>query len=331
MRRFASIFRAGFYLPRFVASAAVIRNAPPAAAPVPLGIPVTNEDVAQVFQVPSNLVEGSCRPAELLFTQMDLVRARFAPLIATLGPDEDVTKIAAEVRQAKLENSDLEKAGAASLPVVSGAKETFRTTAWKSVREMLTFYEEVMLPVRVKREEFKLHELNSFHIKDDLKRGLSAFKQDYLDKQKARLIEVEGEMKACQNFISEVGASSFDTDICNDIANILRVCGERNPYAHRLALQVLEDMSLVGVPFNDITTKILSAAVFSDGALEDSALLFTLLEYPERGEVSVSTAPIEQIADETLKVISSRHHTPLDDGRQLRQSDTHPCLQRSLE
>ncbi|CBH13626.1 uncharacterized protein TEOVI_000802500 [Trypanosoma equiperdum] len=333
MRRFPPAVGVSLRQLRLVASPAVVRNVPPVKSFAPLGAAATNEDVARAFNVPPALLENSCRPAECLFAKMDLARSRFAPLIATIG-SEDVTKIAAEVRVAKMGKSVSTSAVAPpsrTIPPVAGAKEKFKTNVWKSVRELVTFYEEVMLPVRVKNEEFKFHELNNFHIKDDLKRGLSAFKQDYLDNQKVKLVEVQKQMEACQKFIRDIGASSFDTNIFNDIANILRICGERNPYALRLSLQVLEDMSLVGVPFDDITTKILNAAVFNDGPLDDSALLFTLLEYPERGEVSVATKPVEKIADETLEVISRRHRTPLDNGKLLRQSDTHPCLQRSPE
>ncbi|EKF27414.1 hypothetical protein MOQ_008867 [Trypanosoma cruzi marinkellei] len=138
-------------------------------------------------------------------------------------------------------------------------------------------------------------------------------------------------MQECQEFIKGIGKTAFDTAIFNDLANILRVCGECNPYAHRLSMRVLEDMNLLGVPFNDVTTKLLHAIVFNDGALDDSALMFTLVEYPERGEVSVSREPVDRIADSALRIISVRHQTPLDDGVKLRQSDTQPCLQRSAE
>lgn len=328
MRRLTPAVNGGHRLLRFVASAAVIRNVPLATSSAKLGTPVTREEVARAFNVPVAILEQTQNPAEILFTQVDLARARFAPLIATLSATEDITTIAAEVRAAK-SGGDV-NAAAARTPV-AGAKEKFQNTAWKSVRELVTFYEEVMLPVRTTYEDLKKHELSSFHIKDDLKRGLSAFKQDHLDKQKLELTKVQQKIHACQEVMKSVGKSAFDTDIFNDIANILRVCGERNPSAHRMAMQVLEDMNLVGVPFNELTVKLLHATVFNDGAFDDSALMFTLFEYPERGEVSVSGKAVEAIADDALKIISRRHQTPLDNGTKLRQKDTQPCLQRSVD
>ncbi|KEG11100.1 hypothetical protein DQ04_02981050 [Trypanosoma grayi] len=327
MRRLATALNDSRRLLRFVASAAVMRNVPLAKSSAKLGTAVTKEEVAQAFKVPAPILDKTCRPAEILFAEVDLARARFAPLIATLDAEEDITKVTAEVKAAKCGSGD----AAAALQPVAGAKEKFKTTAWTSVRQLLTFYEETLLPARVKYAEYKVHELNNFHIKDDLKRGLSAFKQDYLDKQKTELVKVQQKMQECQEFIKAIGKSAFDTLIFNDIANILRICGERNPHAHRMAMQVLEDMNLLGVPFNDATAKLLHAIVFNDGPIDDSALMFTLLEYPERGEVSVSREAVEKIADATLRIISGRHQTPLDDGRMLRQSDTHPCLQRSAE
>ncbi|KAH8607098.1 hypothetical protein ERJ75_001456300 [Trypanosoma vivax] len=318
---------------RLVASPVVLRNVPPAKTSSPLGVTVSKSEVSQAFQVPPELLEQSFRKAEILFTILDLARARFAPLIATVSAEDDLTRIRAEVRASKQPSGTvkLTEVSLAEPLVVSAAREKFQKTAWKNMRELLTFYEEVMLPARLVNELFETLQLTSFHIKDDLKRGLSAFKREHLEKQKAALSVVQERMETCQKFIKNVGATSFDTEIFNDIANILRICGENNPHAHRLSLQVLEDMSFVGIAANELTAKLLHAVVFNDGALDDSALLFSLLEHPERGEVSVSDGPIEQIADNVLQVISRRHHTPVDDGKLLRQTDTHPCLQRSAE
>ncbi|KAH9588597.1 hypothetical protein LSM04_000034, partial [Trypanosoma melophagium] len=203
MRRLAPSVNSSRLLLRFVASASVLQNVPPAKTSVKLGTPIAKEEVARAFNVPAALLEQTCRPAEILFTTVDLARSRFAPLIATLSAEEDVTKIAAEVRAAKGGNNT----NNTPVKAVAGAKEKFKNTAWSSVRELVTFYEEVMYPMRVKLQEYKVHELNSFHIKDDLKRGLSAFKQEHLDKQKAELVKVQKHMQDCQNFIKEAAQS----------------------------------------------------------------------------------------------------------------------------
>lgn len=309
---------------RAVHSVAVVHNAVPATTAEKLGSPVPREAVAAANKVPVSLLEKACNSRLVAFTGMDLARTRFAPLVATITADMDFNHLEHQV--ASRFHQDPSK-----LKPVPGALKKLRETQWKDMMSVMTFYEETMYPIRMKHHEFKDHELTSFHIKDVLKRGLTAFKQDYLDQQKEELTKVKASMKACEDFVTAAVADAFDTAVCNDIANILRIAGEKHAHAHRMALKILDDMNLMKVPYNAATAEILQATTFNDGPFDNSPLLFEVIEYPERGEVTVGAKSLESISDDILKLISNRHQTPLDDGVLLRSQETHPNLQQSPE
>ncbi|KPI84712.1 hypothetical protein ABL78_6234 [Leptomonas seymouri] len=309
---------------RTVHSVAVVQNTVPATAAAKLGSPVQKEDVAAANRVPAAILVKACNPRLVAFTEMDLARTRFAPLIASVTSAMDFNKVEHQV--ASKYSKDPSK-----LQPVPGALKTLRETQWKDMASVITFYEQTMYPIRMKYNEYKDYELTSFHIKDVLKRGLAAFKQDYLDQQKAELAKVVANMKACDDFVQTAVKDALDTAICNDIVNILRIAGEKHAHAHRMALKVLDDMNMLRIPYNAATREILQATVFNDGPFDNSPLLFEVIEYPERGEVTVGSKPLEKVSDDILKLISNRHQTPLDDGALLRSPETHPNLQRSPE
>ncbi|KAG5508760.1 hypothetical protein JKF63_05258 [Porcisia hertigi] len=305
-------------------SIAVLQNTTPATKAEKIGTIVSREAIAAANRVPVATLEKACNPRLVAFTEMDLARTRFAPLIATITDAVDYTSIEQQVASKFLKDPS-------KLQALPGALTKFRETSWKDAQSLINFYEETMYPIRVKHKEYKDYELTSFHIKDMLKRGLSAFKQDYLDQQKEELDKVKSHMKKCDDFVRAAVKEAFDTVVCNDIANILRIGGERHAHAHRMSLKVLADMNMMKVPYNAATTEILQAVTFNDGPFDNSPLLFEVIEYPERGEVHVGTGSLEKTSDDILKLISNRHQTPLDDGALIRSSETHPNLQRSPE
>ncbi|KPA77835.1 putative mitochondrial hypothetical protein [Leptomonas pyrrhocoris] len=326
MRRLApsSVVYVALQAARAVHSVAVLQNASPATVAEKLGSPVPKEAVAAANKVPAAILEKACNPRLVAFTEMDLARARFAPLIASITAGMDFNHVEHQV--ASKFNADKSK-----LMPVPGALKKLRETQWKDMAAVITFYEETMYPIRMKHNEYKDYELTSFHIKDVLKRGLTAFKQDFLDQQKAELTKVKASMKACDDFVHAAVVDALDTAICNDIANILRIAGEQHPHAHRMALKILDDMNMMKIPYNAATCEILQATTFNDGPFDNSPLLFEVIEYPERGEVTIGAGSLESISGDILKLISNRHQTPLDDGVLLRSTETHPNLQRSPE
>lgn len=295
---------------------------PPAAG---LGKVVSLDDVAAAHAVPPTLLDQAKHSREILFTQAELARYYFASLI------DSHSRVTKDLRL--LENEVCAEKGSdvAHAEAISGAKEKLETHAWSTTEELMRFYEEVMHPIRLLHRQYEFHLLNSYHMKDVLKRGLSAFKQDYLDEQEAQLkIEKEG-MNTCLKRIEAIVNASFTTDIANNLVNILRIAGEKSEPAHAMAVKVLEDMNMMKLPYNEITRLLVQIVSFRDGAFDNSALLFEIIEYPERGEVSLETGKLEAISDKILSLISNRHQTPLDDGVLLRSTETHPNLQRSSE
>lgn len=302
---------------------------PPAATTSPtttqrLGSAISASEVAKASGVPVSLLQKAKNPRLTAYTEMNLAASRFAPLIATIDNSADYNAVERAVAQRY-------RGDAAKLTPVPGALKKFTQTNWTDMASLITFYEETMYPIRMKHYEYKDYELTSFHIKDILKRGLSAFKQDFLDAQKTEQTKVKAQMKTCQDFIAAAVSDAFDTKVCNDLVNILRIGGQRHAHSHRMALKVLEDMNTMRIPFDAATMEIMQTAVFNDGPFDNSPLLFEVIEYPERGEVSVSKASLEDISGDILKLISNRHQTPLDDGKLLQSTETHPNLQRSPE
>ncbi|KAG5481975.1 hypothetical protein LSCM1_05687 [Leishmania martiniquensis] len=309
---------------RTVHSIAVLQNSTPATAAEKLGSIVTKEAVAAVNKVPAAILEKVCNPRLVAFTEMDLARTRFAPLIDSITEEVDYTSIEQQVASKFLKDPR-------KLQPTPGALKKFRETSWKDAKALIVFYEETMYPIRMKYREYKHHELTGFHIKDVLKRGLSAFKQDYLDQQREEQAKVKARMATCGEFLRAAVKDAFDTAVCNDLANILRIGGEKHAHAHRMALKILEDMNMMKVPYNAATVEIVQATTFNDGPFDNSPLLLEMIEYPERGEVHVGASSLEKISDDVLKLISHRHQTPLDDGVLIRSPDVHPNLQRSPE
>lgn len=286
---------------------------------ISLGVAISPAEVARVKSVPVEMLSSLVKPAVISWTKIDSIsRQKLAPLVNSIG-NTQLSAIASKVE------------GNPPKQVSTDGKVKFTTTDFKSAEELITLYETILYPARVAKKEYDVLELQSFHIKDDLKRGLSAFKQAYLDKEKVRLEEIKKAMKVKKDFIKKIGADNFSTEVCNDLVNVLRIAGQSNEDCRLLAVKVLEDMTFLEVPFNEITQQLLKNVTFGDGPFDDSSLLFSCVEYPERGEISASSAPLEEIADDALDIISRRHQTPLDSGILLRQGDTHPMLQRSAE
>ncbi|CCW71706.1 unnamed protein product [Phytomonas sp. Hart1] len=311
-------------LSRGAHSLAAVQSPLPPTTERKLGFPPSREEVANVFQAPLSILDKLETPRKMLFAEMNLTRTRYAPLIATITADVDFRKLERQVA-ARFDKSP------PKLQPFPDAFERFRETQWKDMTSLLTFYEEVMYYIRLKDKELKDHELSSYYIKDVLKRGLAAFKQDFLDQQKEEYAQIKGRIDECVKSIKVVVEQIFDTALCNDIANILRIGGEKHVHAHDMCLKVLNDMTMMKVPYDDITHTILRTALFNDGPFDDSPLLFDLIESPERGAITLSKEPLTKVSNDILGLISKRHQTPLDDGVLLNSTKTFPNLQRSPE
>lgn len=309
---------------RFV-SCPAIQGLPPVSTPKHIGVPVSQTDLSSIYRVPEDQLTHAVHPRAISFTKMELARNWFGPMIQSVNDGtKDFREVAAEVETALSKDPS-------KLEAVTGALKNFQEREWSDLSALVTFYEEVVYPIRMMHRQYKHHELNTYHMKDVLKRGLSAFKQDYLDEQAAALAIEKAEMEKCEAFIQKAVEEALTTDVCNDLVNVLRVVGERYEHSHAYAVKVLEDMNMMKIPFNEVTRELVAAISYNDGPYDDSDLLFELIECPERGEVSLEKGTLEAVSDKILKLMSKRHQTPLDDGVLLRSTATHPNLQRSPE
>lgn len=209
--------------------------------------------------------------------------------------------------------------------IPAGSKEALKNA--KDLPTLLKAYAGVLGPVKQLKKLLDAEELEQAYLKDRLKIGLTSFKQAQLDEAKSNLVKIDAAITKYKAEIAAIGKENFTTESFNDIVNACRIAGLNN-----IATRMLDDMTLLSLPFNETTKMLLNNVVFGDGPLEDSGMLFAFVEYPERGEVfATKSTDLDAIATHTLKVISERHQTPLDSGRKLQKPDTHPCLQRSLE
>lgn len=282
-----------------------------------IGVPAAFSDVCVAANIPASHKE-LLTPIGANWTALDVVnRKRLLPLTSAYAGNA-LTSIKAQV--------------ASSPPKpAKGAKQLFKTNVTPSITALVTFYEETMLPIRKLADEMQLVQLEIYGLKDHLKLGMSVFKPEQLEQKQKKLQERSKDLAATKQQFDALVADSFDTDVFNDIINALRICGSQYPEAIEMAERVLEDMALCQIAFDESTKLLLKNVLFGDGPYEDSGLLFAFVEYPERGEISVSRAPLEKIADEAIVTISKRHQTPITEGKLLRSPEAHPNLQRSVE
>lgn len=287
---------------------------------VAMGIPASSAEICAAAKLPPSHKE-LMTPIDANWTAINLVnRKRLQPL-ASKYAGEALTTIKDAVAEAQ----------AKAPKPVKGAKQAFKTGKFDTVVALVTRYEEVMAPIRRMAAEIEIIQLEVYGLKDHIKLGLSIFKADQIEAKKKLLAETQKDLAAKTAAFEAQIADSFDTEIFNDIVNTLRIAGETQPEAREMAERVLEDMTLCNVAFDECTKLLLKNVIFGDGPYEDSSLLFTFVEYPERGEVSLSKAPLEKIADEAMRTISKRHQTPVTEGKLIRSPESHPNLQRSVE
>lgn len=320
---------------RALACPAVLRLPTPTSASK-IGKPATREQVAAAYGVSIERLKEVQPPQMILFTQVDLARNAFATLISGVtASTPDLRSIGVDLEAARKGTGS--NASPSTPKPVEGARTRFESQQWTSVVELIQFYEEVMYPLRCYHEQYALHQLNSFHMKDVQKRGLSAFKQEVLNENKIQLEKELAGMAKSQSLIADGVKESLTTDICNDIVNILRIVGEKYEHAHAMAVKVLEDMNTMKIPYNEVTRELIKMVSFRDGPFDNSSLLFEIIEYPERGEIVLETekkegsSNLEECSTEVLNIIAQRHQVVLDNGKLLRSEETHPNLQRSPE
>lgn len=295
MRRFSSLVASSFAA-RAIATAAF-----------------TNADVAKAEGVTEEDLK-KLNPRTAIWIGLDVVaRQKLAKFSATVSPAENYVA---------LYNKTLAEA-----PKTIPAEAKAALSAANDLPSLFKAYASIIGPAYAIKAKLDLELLEQAYLKDRLKIGLSQFKQAQLDEAKTKLATIEAAITKYEAEIAKIGKDYFTTELFNTIVNVLRIAG-----FSQLATRVLDDMTLLKVPFNTATKILLNNACFGDGPLEDSGMLFAFVEYPERGEVfATQSTDLDAIATETMKIMGERHQTPVDGGRKLQKPDTHPCLQRSPE
>lgn len=217
-----------------------------------------------------------------------------------------------------------------------GPRALFEAWKFASLEELVTVYEAAMSPIRKLTIEAEHLKLEYYGLKDHLKLGLTLFTQAQLDAKKEKLKEVESIIHKKKTEIAQISSASFSTEIFNSIINAVRIAGEQSEDSRAYGLRLFEDMVIAGVQPNAITNMLLKNITFGDGPQDDSFLLFTFCELPERGEIDLSGSDLDTSADKALEVIAKRHQTPLTPsdhplGIKLRMAETHPLLKRLPE
>lgn len=307
MRRFSSTNTASWVGTRFAS----------------FGAAVTEAEINQATKTTGTTT--TLRAAEASWASVDIIRRqRHASLAAsvTAAPLYDIRAAVA--------------AGNAAAAPVADVKAQFTKGDFKNIDAMVTAYEVAMLPVRKLYTESENLQVDVYGLNDNIKLGLNLFSQEVVDEKKKTLVVTKEKMAKARAEIKAIMEKNFTTGIYNDMSNVLRIAGATQEHARDLGMRVMDDMSLFGIPLDSDSQMLLKNLTFGDTPQEDSNLLFTYCEFPERGDVSISDNSLEMIADSALKTIADRHQTPLTDtddenGKLLRMGETLPLLQRSSD
>jgi len=229
-------------------------------------------------------------------------------------------------------------------PKLAPAIKAFIEAGKKDVNALFDAYDTLSLLIKGLERDREVIQLDIWGFNDAIKLGLKFFSQDVLTEKKKGLAQATKDLAHTKAVMKSACEASFTTEVMNDILNLLRMYSNDNKdvNARELGVQILDDLSLFGVAFNGETELLFRNLVFGDLPHDDSGLLFELVEASVGGNVAVTTLPttdvskitpeLDAVADDTLKVISKRFQTPLSEELvKLRQVETHPLLQRSLE
>jgi hypothetical protein len=277
---------------------------------------------AAALGIPTNHV-ASASQAYLVWSELNVnARHRLESIAATA----DATNYSAKRH---------ELMAAKSTPAAPAATLKAAVANAKTLKAFADAFEAIMLPVRKLEAERSDLQLLIWGCVDHINLGLNVHTPEQLDKYKKDLEAAKSKLAANRKAHAEYSAKAFDTATCNEVVNLFRIAGESKPNALAYAEFLLDDLTLANVTFDEATKLLLKNVIFGDLPHEDSNLLFSFVENPERGEVDLSTVKngdLSAVADEAVITIGRRHTTPVDaEFAKLQKKDTHPMLQRSPE
>ena len=258
----------------------------------------------------SHLKEFPVADATQLWTSLNMARGHFKELIETT-PHSPLVSIRS--------TSNLRKQRGSTI-------EGWSTGMFESIESIAMFYERAISPAAKLTKEIEDLQLESHGLKDILR--LKRLPASQLEAKKKRLNVVLEELTRLFKERAAYVESAFTTQIYNALINIFRLCGEADPHAHRYAVQLLDDMSAFGVPYDDSTKLLMKKICFNDEPHEDSEMLFSFVEVPELGEVVLKNGgkTVEDMNVQATGIAADRHNIPLTEGRYLTHPASHPNL-----
>lgn len=262
------------------------------------------------------------QPAVASWARINVMRKRLEVLAATTKPSDDFTASRNRtIGSKKAENTEL---------------ATVAAKKCKTLLQLVDLIEEKMLPVRAFEDKRDALQQEIDLTQDIINLGLSRNPEEVLNAAKERIVKAKVELLQNNEELIKYSNLHFSTPLWNDFLTVLTVAGQRGfDFANVYAFKAVEDMVLAQVELDDVSRQLHKYIIHGDDAFNDSDLLFSMVENPERGEVSIAPAKGQEglngVSDAVLSVIANRHTTPLTDGLHLKQKDTHPCIQRSAE
>ena len=216
-----------------------------------------------------------------------------------------------------------------------------------SLEELVQFYEEMMYPIHRVRDSIYdnwVERCGFFSLLKQSKNMTEAQKAEWEAKH-AELGEVITALQAEQ---AAYVAATFDTKIYNHVLRTLsghlsepgvhttavkvweeeeptknrHIHGIRYTQTHHTTTQVFHDMTDNDVAFDDETKNLLKFTCFGDGEFENSDLLFSLIEYPERGAHTFAKGEsLETISNKVLETVADRHALPIAHADEINRDE----------
>ncbi|KAJ9450339.1 hypothetical protein DIPPA_11233 [Diplonema papillatum] len=197
-------------------------------------------------------------------------------------------------------------------------KQLFWKQDFESIEALAQFYEEMMFPVHALRDKVYMLWVEQCEFNSKIVQSKNAT-ADTMANWKEQYSRLGEEMKQLTLQKEAYVAKTFDTEIYNHILNAMRLAGDA-PGAHQAAIRVFHDMTDNEVEFTESTKLLAKAICFEDSPQDNSDLLFSFIEYPERGaHTFVQGESLDSVSNRMLDVVAERHSLTFDHGHQLQK------------
>eukprot|EP01064_Diplonema_japonicum_P028063 TRINITY_DN4233_c0_g1_i1.p1 TRINITY_DN4233_c0_g1~~TRINITY_DN4233_c0_g1_i1.p1 ORF type:complete len:278 (+),score=69.17 TRINITY_DN4233_c0_g1_i1:67-900(+) len=196
----------------------------------------------------------------------------------------------------------------------------FLSTEFKSLAEMVQFYEEMMFPVHALRDTVYNTWVDRCGINSKIVQTKNASTGD-MTSWRTEYDSLDKKIQTLEAEKLAYVAKMFSTEMYNQLLNALRLAGDA-PGCKQVATRVFHDMTENEITFDETTKILLNNIMFGDTVYDSSDLLFSHIEYPERGaHTYVASETMEQISDRVLGTVGERHTIETTNGADEVQRD----------